>query len=316
MKLELPEEALEFGSSAEKAFAGLGGVDMARRSEQEPDLRHRVVAGVLDELGIADLEPRNDLDTAVAAGELCRVAGRNSLPYPVVAVLLADAERVPLALTADPNRARVDHGDLFPEWRVATVDGAARRARSAGASRLGSKLGPFVCDLDIAGPAETRPIADVDLHLTLTAWRILGAAERAVELAVEHVRGRRQFGQALAAFQAVQFQLADAAVAVDGLRELCHFTLWRLWSAEAGSAHADALAVRLHAIDAARAVLRTGQQLHGAAGVCDEYDISILTRHVQPDMRLPFGAERTAGELVTAIGRHGFTSLFPHGGSA
>jgi hypothetical protein len=316
MKLELPEEAVEFGTTAEKAFAGLGGVDMARRAEVEPDLRHRVVAGVLDELGIADLDPRSDLDSAVAAGELCRVAGRNSLPYPVVAVLLADTERVPLALTADPDRARVDHGDLFPVWRVATVDAAVRRAQSAGIGRFGSKLGTFVCDLDLASPAETRPIGDIDLHLTLTAWRILGTVERAVELAVEHVRGRHQFGQALAVFQAVQFQLADAAVAVDGLRELCHFTLWRLWAAEAGPAHADALAVRLHAIDVARAVLRTCQQLHGAAGVCDEYDISILTRHVQSDLRLPFGAEHTAAELVTAIGQHGFDSLFPHGGSA
>ena len=41
----------------------------------------------------------------------------------------------------------------------------------------------------------------------------------------------------------------------------------------------DALALRVHAIDVARAVLRTCQQLHGAAGVCDEYDISVLTRH-------------------------------------
>ena len=58
------------------------------------------------------------------------------------------------------------------------------------------------------------------------------------------------------------------------------------------------LALRVHAIDIARAVLRTCQQLHGAAGVCDEYDISVLTRHIQPALRLPFGAERTAAELA------------------
>lgn len=316
MKLDLPEEAVEFGAAAEKAFVALGGVDLARRAEAEPDVRQRVVAGVLQELGIADLDPRSDLDTAVAAGELCRVSGRHSLPYPVVAVLLADAERVPLALTAAPDRARVDHGDLFPEWRLATPAGGALRARSAGTARFGSKLGTFVCDLEVAGPGETPASGDVGLHLTLTAWRILGVLERAVELAVEHVRGRQQFGQTLAAFQAVQFQLADAAVAVDGLRELCHFTLWRLGAAEGEQARTDALAVRLHALDVARPVLRTCQQLHGAAGVCDEYDISILTRHVQPDLRLPYGAEHTAADLVTAISQHGFAGLYPHGGTA
>ena len=76
---------------------------------------------------------------------------------------------------------------------------------------------------------------------------------------------------------------------------------------------ADVLALRVHAIDVARTVLRTCQQLHGAAGVCDEYDISVLTRHVQPALRLPWSAERTATELAEAIQRDGFEGLFPHG---
>ena len=63
----------------------------------------------------------------------------------------------------------------------------------------------------------------------------------------------------------------------------------------------------------ARSVLRTCQQLHGAAGVCDEYDISVLARHIQPALRLPFGAERTATELADAIDADGFVGLFPHG---
>ena len=110
----------------------------------------------------------------------------------------------------------------------------------------------------------------------------------------------------------MQFQLADCAVAVSGLRELAAFTLWRL-DAEPGAALADALALRLHAIDVARAVLRTCQQLHGAAGVCDEYDISVLTRMVQPALRLPWSAERTATALADAIQGDGFEGLFPHG---
>jgi alkylation response protein AidB-like acyl-CoA dehydrogenase len=126
------------------------------------------------------------------------------------------------------------------------------------------------------------------------------------------VSDRIQFGKPIAAFQSVQFALADAAVAVAGLRELAHFTLWRL-GGDAGAALADALALRLHALDVGRPVLRTTQQLHGAAGVCDEYDISVLTRLVQPALRLPWGAERTATELSAAIARDGFAGLFEHG---
>ena len=62
-------------------------------------------------------------------------------------------------------------------------------------------------------------------------------------------------------------------------------------------------------------MLRTCQQLHGAAGVCDEYDISVLTRMVQPALRIPFSAERAAEELAAAIQRDGFEGLFPHGGA-
>ncbi|MHB1913128.1 MAG: hypothetical protein ACYCTI_13890, partial [Acidimicrobiales bacterium] len=60
--------------------------------------------------------------------------------------------------------------------------------------------------------------------------------------------------------------------------------------------------------------LRTTQQLHGASGLCDEYDISILCRHLQPALRLPFGADRAAEALFDSVERHGFESLFPHGG--
>ncbi|MGI8757013.1 MAG: acyl-CoA dehydrogenase family protein, partial [Acidimicrobiales bacterium] len=95
--------------------------------------------------------------------------------------------------------------------------------------------------------------------------------------------------------------------------ELVQFSLWRCRVAPE-AAIADALGARLGALDAARSVLRTCQQLHGAAGVCDEYDVSVITRHLQPALRIPFGAETTAAHLVDAVAEHGFDGLFDHGG--
>jgi hypothetical protein len=196
-----------------------------------------------------------------------------------------DADGRPFAVVPD-GRLRADHADLFPEWRVASLGGASGTARPTG-GRLATRLGPFVGDLalDREEPHDPR---DLQVQLALTAWQVLGTADRAVDLAVEHVNGRIQFGKPIATFQAVQFQLADCAVAVAGLRELAAFTLWRL--------------------DAA-----PGAALHGAAGVCDEYDISVLTRMVQPALRLPWSAERTATALADAIQGEGFDGLFPHG---
>ncbi len=309
MNPALPDLAAEFAISAEKAVVAAGGVELARQAEAQPARRNEAAA-LLEGLGISDLDPRADLDSAAAAAELCRVSGRHALPYPVVAVLLSDQVERPMALVAGTH-CRVDHGDLFPAWRVVDVEGGCRAASPAGAP-LSSRLGPFVTDLLPADETGRVDPLESSLHVTFTAWRILGAVERALELAVDHVQGRRQFGQALAQFQAVQFQLADAAVACDGLRELCRYTLWRIFS-DQRSRPVDPLALRLHAIDVARGVLRTAQQLFGAAGLCDEYDVSILVRHVQPDLRLPFGSEQTASTLFDAVVRHGFDSLFPHG---
>ncbi len=77
-------------------------------------------------------------------------------------------------------------------------------------------------------------------------------------------------------------------------------------------ATADVLALRLHALEVARSVLRTTQQLHGAAGVCDEYDVSVIARHLQPALRLPTSSERTVTLLAGAIAADGFAGLFDH----
>ena len=313
----LPSEATEFAATAAKAFAALGGVDAARRAEEEPTRRSAEVVAALAAIGAEDLDPRDNPDSLAAAAALCEAAGAVALPFPLVGTLLRDSHQRPFAVVPE-GIWRVDHGHLFPHWRVTSLTGVHAIAASD-ATPLGSRLGPFVTDLhalagstDDPGEPGGAPHPDLAAHLTLTAWHILGTTGRAVELAVEHVLGRVQFGKPIAAFQSVQFQLADCSVAVAGLRELACFTLWRLTAAPE-DALTDALALRMHAIDVARTVLRTTQQLHGAAGVCDEYDICVLIRLVQPALRLPWGAERTTAALAEAIARHGFEGLFPHG---
>jgi hypothetical protein len=56
-------------------------------------------------------------------------------------------------------------------------------------------------------------------HRALAA-EIIGIAERALELAVEHTSTRRQFNAPIAAFQAVRHRLADAYVAIAAARAL------------------------------------------------------------------------------------------------
>jgi hypothetical protein len=313
MNPELPETAIDFGVAAERAFTDAGGVDLARRAEAEPQVRAGVVGPLLDQLGALDLRAADDVDAALAGGELCRVAGRCALPYPVIAVLASGTQDWLPAALVDPVVPRADHGDLFPRWRLAAIDGAVWEGRPEGPP-LGTELGPFVVDMAVSTTDDPEPV-DMAMLLTLTAWQTLGTLERALELAVEHVNARHQFGGPLARFQAVQFQIADATVAVESLRELAHFTLWRLWAAPLDRL-VDALALRAHALESAHAVLRTCHQLHGAIGFCDEHDLSILSRNAQPLLRLSAGLEATTEQLMAAIDDTGFDSLFDAGATA
>src|SRR5439155_13711880 len=157
---------------------------------------------------------------------------------------------------------------------------AAWHATVAGAP-LGSRLAPFAVPVALTRLEGDRGAGAVaTMAWALSAGTVLGYVESAISLATEHVKTRHQFGQRIADFQAVQFQVADAVTAAAGLAELALFTVWRI-AELGGAAHTDALALRLHAADVGRTALRTAQQLHGASGVSDEYDVSVLCRRVQ-----------------------------------
>lgn len=320
----LGDDAIAFGASAQRAFDDAGGIALARQAEANPASRSDL-ADLLGSLGSDDLDPRVDADHAAAAAALCRVAGRVALPYPIESILLGDEASIDASGSGHPfavvptGTIRVDHGDLYPVWQVATLDGDFATARPGG-GRLATTLGPFCTDLTLDGPLTAPPDRPAQSlrtawWVTLGCWRILGALERAVELAVGHTSERVQFDQPLTAFQTVRFALADAQVAVTGLDELARFTVWRL-TTRPDAATGDVLALRCHAVDVGREVLRSTQHLHGAAGMCDDYDISILTRHLQPALRLPESADATATRLADEVSRHGFTGLFSHGGAA
>lgn len=322
MNLELPEVAAEFGATARRAFADAGGVELARRAEADPAVRATVVAPLLAGLGAFDLplplgpdDGDIDADVALAAGELCRAAGRVALPYPLAAVLASpDGTERPIAVV-DPELPRADHGDLFPTWQLATLDGGRAWTGAPSGQVLGTKLGPFVTDLRLDAETLDRDLTfPAALALALDAWRVLGTLERALETTAAHVTSREQFGQPLAGFQAVQFQVADATVAARALRELAGFTTWRLCVAPLDRL-VDALALRVNAVEGAQQVLRTCHQLHGAIGFCDEHDLSVLSRHVQPQLRLPGGLEATTEHLLAAVEELGFSSLFGEGSS-
>ncbi len=268
---------------------------------------------------IGELDPRDGPFEGLAAAEVCRGAGHAVLPVPVEAMLLRRPGGAPLVALSPGGR--FEHGDLFPTWRALTTDGTVRTVRPTGA-RIGSKVGPFV---NLDPPTVDTPLVDADdepltaveaalLH-ALPAWYLLGAAERALDLATVYATERVQFGSPISKYQGVAFPLADACSELQALYELGLFTMHRVYAAS-DAALVDALAFRWAALDIVRRVLRITHQVMGAVGQCDEHDMPIITLTLQARLRLPLDLEASLDALAAAADRLGFDSIHTPVGTA
>lgn len=310
MDIELSDEALDFGRVARQAIEAAGGDVLVRQAEMEP-ARRAEIAAVLAELGAWDLAPRTSADELEAAAALCRSAGYWAVPYPVAERVArpTDLDSDGLVVVANVTPSAAVAG-LDLRWTAVALDGSRCRAfvRPPASS---ARATAFVAGLDLE-PIDADGAADLALGLTLPCWTLLGMLDRAIDLARRHVVEREQFGQPLAGFQGVQFQLTDAEVERSGVEMLARYALWSI-ETDAPEAIADALALRMAAIEAAEIVFRVAHQLHGATGFCDETTLSWLSRHSQPLRRLPLGLSATRDHLVHVVGRRGLTGLFRNG---
>ena len=302
MITEISSEAMEFGQQALRAFEAAGGDELVQRAEADPDGREALCTGVLTELGAWDLEPRLDADSLEAAAALCRSAGYWALPYPVAERLSRTGDSDGLVVVPAVRPAAALRG-ISGVWSAVTVNG--ERSTVTGTQ---SAEAAFVADLDLA-PVDDGGADDVALALTLPCWTLLGMLDRALELTIAHVQSRHQFGQPLAGFQSVQFQLTDGEVERAGLEILAKHSLWSVGQ-RSRDAVDDALALRMAALEAAEVVFRVTHQLHGAVGFCDETTLSWLSRYSQPLRRLPFGVTATRDVLTRRIGRNGLVGLY------
>jgi alkylation response protein AidB-like acyl-CoA dehydrogenase len=104
----------------------------------------------------------------------------------------------------------------------------------------------------------------------------IGIAGAALDAALAYTQERRQFGRAVAEFQGVQFQLADAATQVEAAR-LMVYNAARL--KEAGrSFMREAAMAKLYASITAERIASTAVDLFGGNGVVKEYPVEKLYR--------------------------------------
>ncbi len=105
----------------------------------------------------------------------------------------------------------------------------------------------------------------------------IGAAQGALTQAQQYMQERKQFGKAIASFQALQFKLADMATELVAARQIVRLAASKLDAGARDASTYCAMAKRF-ATDAGFMVCNEALQLHGGYGYIREYPLERLMR--------------------------------------
>ena len=113
------------------------------------------------------------------------------------------------------------------------------------------------------------------------AAQALGIAEGALDITIDYVKERKQFGRSIAQFQNTQFVLADLATKVEAAKLLVYKAAKKKEQYQADhktSYSVEAAMAKLCAAEVAMEVTTKCVQLHGGYGYIKEYDVERMMR--------------------------------------
>jgi alkylation response protein AidB-like acyl-CoA dehydrogenase len=108
----------------------------------------------------------------------------------------------------------------------------------------------------------------------------LGGAQRCLDEAINYTKGRQQFGQAIADFQATQFTLADMETELQAARYLLYVAAAKVTANAPDKTRFAAMAKRL-ATDSGSSIVDRALQLHGGYGYLMDYPIERFWRDLR-----------------------------------
>ena len=127
----------------------------------------------------------------------------------------------------------------------------------------------------------------------------VGAAQGALKQAQGYMQERKQFGKAIASFQALQFKLADMATELVAARQMVRLAASKLDAGDPNASTYCAMAKRF-ATDAGFTVVNEALQLHGGYGYLNDYPLERWVR----DSRVHQILEGTNEIMRVIIARH------------
>ncbi|HEY4333517.1 MAG TPA: acyl-CoA dehydrogenase family protein [Ilumatobacteraceae bacterium] len=175
---------------------------------------------------------------------------------------------------------------------VFVVDPAAAGATLAVAPVRAFDHTAHIANITLTGVTvdESRRLGGADVELGISAatdeatlgWSVttVGACQWILDLTLEHVKQRRQFGVAIGSFQAVKHKLVDMYVTIERARALAQFAALTVVEHDSRRSNAVSMA-KAAAGDCQELTVQHGVQLFGAMGFTWENDLQIAIRRAK-----------------------------------
>lgn len=204
-------------------------------------------------------------DEYILNGEKCFITNASYANYYTVLAKLKDSEgsKKFVALIVDRESDGISVGPHEKKMGLRSSNTASvtfDEVRVPAANRLGEEGEGFKIFMKALSYA--RPMVGA---------QALGIAQGAYEEAVNYAKERKQFGKAIADFQAIQFMLADMAMEIEASRLLVQKAVWHVQQGTPNTRISSF--AKCFASDTALKVAANAVQIHGGYGYIREYAV-------------------------------------------
>lgn len=263
---------------------GGGVLRHAASPEQRAELVPLVAVGELL-LALAHTEPRSGWALADIAATATAVDGGWAIDGEK-SLALHGAEADMLIVAARVAGARRDEAGIGLFLVPADAPGVTRRGYRTqdGARAADITFADVRIDADavLGDPEGGFAVLErvIDEAIAATASEAVGAMQVALDMTVEYLKTRTQFGQKIGAFQALQHRAADMFVALEQARSMALYATMMVSEPDRATRRTAISAAKVQVGRSARFIGQQAVQLHGGIGTTDEYAVGHLFKRL------------------------------------
>ena len=152
---------------------------------------------------------------------------------------------------------------------------------------------------DAGEPLEGNHLPGLSCAALAVAAELTGISQRAMEMAVNYARDRKQFGRPIGSYQAVSHRCAQMLLEVEGSRSASYYGAWTA-DAEPDTLGLAASMAKAYASDAGWRVCTSSLQVHGGIGFTWEHDLHFFLKRAKVDGVL-YGSARDHRDIVAQL---------------